>query len=425
MPLLDPKGKNVLLLQGPNGPFFARLGQEFKEQGAKVTKVNFNGGDSFFYPGPDAIGFRSPMDKWPEFLSRLCDEKNIDVIYLFGGCRPQHSDAKVVAKKAGIPVWVFEEGYVRPDHITCELGGVNGNSPMPKTADYFLKTAARIPRLLPVHTVRRTFGACAWYTTFYAIAATLLSWRYPHYKHHRNINFLKQMCIQIWGAVRKYVYLSRQAPILDLAKSDWSGNYDLVPLQVHCDSQLSHSSYGSIEEFIENTVASFAKHSPPSQRLILKHHPRDRAYRNYTTFIESLATQYELGNRLVYVHDLDLDTLLSHARCTITMNSTVGIASLQKGTPVKVMGRSVYDIPGLTFQGPLEEFLEKPGRVDLELCDAFIKTLLGTNQLNGSFHRRMPGIETPTGVGARVPALSEGHQEEIGDYQPASTRSAV
>lgn len=41
-------GKRVLLLQGPVGPFFARLTAELRPVNATVYKVNFNAGDWLF-----------------------------------------------------------------------------------------------------------------------------------------------------------------------------------------------------------------------------------------------------------------------------------------------------------------------------------------------------------------------------------------
>lgn len=45
------RGRNVLLLQGPVGPFFSRLAHDLELAGASVHKVNFNAGDSLFYGG--------------------------------------------------------------------------------------------------------------------------------------------------------------------------------------------------------------------------------------------------------------------------------------------------------------------------------------------------------------------------------------
>ena len=46
--LIEFRNKRVLMLQGPVGPFFARLGVDLTHAGAVVFKVNFNGGDWLF-----------------------------------------------------------------------------------------------------------------------------------------------------------------------------------------------------------------------------------------------------------------------------------------------------------------------------------------------------------------------------------------
>ncbi|MEB3026010.1 hypothetical protein VJI76_09275, partial [Parvimonas sp. M13] len=38
-----------LLLQGPHGPFFDRLGRLLRDTGAEVLRVGFNAGDEFFW----------------------------------------------------------------------------------------------------------------------------------------------------------------------------------------------------------------------------------------------------------------------------------------------------------------------------------------------------------------------------------------
>src|SRR5262249_49694327 len=120
-------GKRVLLLQGPVGPFFARLAEVLRTVAAEVHKVNFNGGDYLFYP-KGAIAWRSPMDQWPDFLAALLRERQIDIVLLFGDCRPIHRLAHKVAVRHGVRVGAFEEGYVRPNFITFEQFGVNGYS---------------------------------------------------------------------------------------------------------------------------------------------------------------------------------------------------------------------------------------------------------------------------------------------------------
>jgi capsular polysaccharide export protein len=118
-------GKRVLLLQGPVGPFFARLARDLRAVDAEVFKVNFNAGDWFFYRR-DALNYRGKMDAWPAWFEAQLRRLDIDVVFLFGDCRPVHQAAHRVATALGVEVGVFEEGYVRPDYITLERSGVNG-----------------------------------------------------------------------------------------------------------------------------------------------------------------------------------------------------------------------------------------------------------------------------------------------------------
>jgi capsule polysaccharide modification protein KpsS len=160
--------------------------------------------------------------------------------------------------------------------------------------------------------------------------------------------------------------------------------YFFVPLQVYLDSQMQHSSFPTIEAFIEHVIESFARHAPSDTTLLLKHHPFDRAYRDYGELIRELAARFGLGDRVVYADVIPIPATLRGARGTIVMNSTVAVSSMHHGTPVMCLGNAVYNMPGLTYQGTLEAFWNDPGRVDRELFDRFRYWLRVTNQINGS-----------------------------------------
>jgi capsule polysaccharide modification protein KpsS len=130
---MDLSGRNILLLQGPMGPFFWHLRTVLESLGATVHKVNFNGGDVLFYPR-GATSFRAPLADWACYLRRLIQERSINQIFLFGDCREHHRSAVEVARALGVRVMVFEEGYLRPHYITVEKEGVNGHSPLPRCA---------------------------------------------------------------------------------------------------------------------------------------------------------------------------------------------------------------------------------------------------------------------------------------------------
>lgn len=387
------KGRRLLLLQGPAGPFFARVARQLRAAGASVTKVNFNGGEELYYREQPIVRFRGALEDWPEFLQRLLTERDIHGIVLFGDCRPVHRAAIAVARARDVDVFVFEEGYLRPDFVTLERDGVNGHSKMRQDAEFYAAQEV-IPE--PAHLpIERAFFKSAVHTVIYACANALLKGRYPLYRHHRDIRPIVQMRLWLRGAVRKSIHQLRDRELAARLEQGRLPPYFLVPLQVHLDSQLAHSSYVTINAFIRDVVTSFARHAPRDHLLILKLHPMDRAYSDYSTDVEALRLEHGLHDRLHYVDVINLPAALRNARGTVVINSTVGLSSLIHGTPVKCLGKAIYDIPGLTHQGPLDEFWQAPTPVNRELYKRFRSWLRANNQLNGSVWSRLHDDPSP------------------------------
>lgn len=409
------RGKRILLLQGPLGPFFQRLGRDLEQAGAHVDKVNFNGGDWLFYPS-GALSYRGRLSEWPDFLERLLAEKEIDILLLFGDCRPMHLLAHDVALRNGVEVRVFEEGYVRPDYVTLERWGVNGHSRIPRTPLVYLNAPPiETPATRPVG---NTFWHTALWAVLYYLAAALLRWRFPRYEHHRPLT-LREGWPWVRSAWRKQVYRFRERGAQDALAGAWAGKYFLVPLQVHNDAQVHvHSDFDSVEVFIEHVMHSFASHAPAGTLLVIKHHPMDRGYHDRTALIRMLARRFGIEGRVWYIHDQHLPTLLEHARGVVLVNSTVGMSSLHHGTPTKVCGNAVYDMKGLTFQGRLDDFwAAAPGQsVDRELYLRFRGYLIRHTQLNGSFYRRLKADGSHAGL------LGSGPVDTVED---AGARSAA
>lgn len=391
------KGKRVLLLQGPMGPFFRRLARDLEWAGAKVHKVNFNGGDWAFYP-TGSTSFRGKMEEWPPFLERLLIERQIDVVLLFGDCRPIHRVVKGISKSMHIEVGVFEEGYVRPDYVTLEASGVNGNSRLPTSSIFYLnKSIADVEPTVPVG---NTFWPSALWAAIYYVACSLLRPWFRHYRHHRPCT-LKEAVPWVRSAWRRAYYAVKERRVQDKLTSTLSGKFFLVPLQVHNDSQICvHSPYATVEDFIRNVVRSFARHAPKRTTLVFKHHPMDRGYCDYSRLINEMRKSHRLKNRLYYVHDLHLPTLLKHALGVVLVNSTVGMSALHHGTPTKVLGAAIYDMQGLTFQGPLAEFWRQAQHhpVNKLLFRRFRCYLIRHTQINGSFYKKLDGSFSSTGL---------------------------
>jgi capsule polysaccharide modification protein KpsS len=380
-------GRRLLLLQGPAGPFFRRLGRLLEARGASVTKVNFNAGDDLFYRGGQIVRFRGRSDRWPDFFRELAQRREIEAVVMFGDLRPLHRAAVLVSRELGLQVFVVDEGYLRPDFVTLERGGVLGRSSMPKDPDYY---RALEPSPLPEpRRVGDVMTPAALYTIAYAVTHAAFGWRYPHYRHHRDIRLAPQTLCWVRGGLRRVVHSLRDRRIDARIASGFFPPFFLVPLQVHLDAAVKDSDFSDIEDFIEVVVRSFAEHAPADSLLLVKDHPMGRPYRNYSEPIARLRERFELGERLLYVDVIHLPTALRNAAGTVVINSTVGLSSLHHGTPVKCLGRAVYDMPCLTFQGTLDAFWKQPGDVDADLYERFRWWLRTENQINGSVWKRV------------------------------------
>jgi len=390
-------GKRVLLLQGPLGPFFRRLSEDLTRSGSSVWKVNFNGGDWLFYPS-GGISFRGRLDEWPLYLEELLDRHGIDTIMLYGDCYPIHRLAIEVAKRRKLHLWVFEEGYIRPDYVTFEYAGVNGKPKI--SADEMQSQRTHLSQNAPSFQVRRAYGLSVIWACLYYLFASIGKPFFAYYHHHRPLS-ISEAGPWIRGAWRKIFYAIKEKSVLKKLTGPLSKKFFLVPLQVHNDSQVSaHSDFGSVETFIRKVMTSFANDAPNDYFLVFKHHPMDRAYRDYGKLIKKLSKDNGLGDRVIYVHDLHLPSLLRHALGAVVINSTVGFSSLFHGNPVKVCGRAVYDLEGLTFQGPLEAFWKSWQNivVDRVVFRRFKNHLIETTQLNGSFYSRLPASGCSSGM---------------------------
>ncbi|MDP3122558.1 capsule biosynthesis protein [Polynucleobacter sp.] len=391
-----PNYSDILLLQGPVGPFFSKLGHYWRNRGAKVTKVNFNSGDDLFYPpiGHSVIQYKGRLSHWPQFLTSLLVERSIRAVFLFGDFRKIHQPVHSLCEALGIDVFVFEEGYIRPDRFTLEKSGVNYHSMLSQMNMDAIHNQRESGHEPPI---KRHYANSYWYMVRWAIAYWFRGLRnqshYPDYTHHRHLD--ARMGLRWTRAFLRYwLYklseYSVKSRLLHSKKQDANSRYFLVPLQVHDDAQMTaHSDFTSIEEVIETVISSFSTHIHNSKRsdiLIIKHHPMDRGHTNFKRFIRDIAKLYRLEQRVIYVHDLSLPALLGKVSGCITVNSTIGLQALYRNVPTINLGRSFYDKPGITFQGTLDEFWYSEAKVDGEKVKALRNYLLHHTQVNGSLY---------------------------------------
>ncbi len=379
------ESQRVLLLQGPVGPYFARLAKDLRRAGAEVHKINFNGGDQVFYPS--GVPYTGTLEDWPEWLVGYMEKHQITCVALFGDRRPIHDGVAESCRERGIHCFVFEEGYFRPAYITCEVGGVNARSSIPRDPAFYRANATEEP-VVEVPPPAHAYWAMVAWTCVYYLFGALLGLGYRHYCHHRTYRPTEAI-LWVGGSARKWWRKFLERGIEDRLATVLAGKYFLVPLQVHNDTQVTHNSrFGSVEAFITEVLTSFAQWAAPCQALVFKHHPMDRAYRNYQALIHRLGKVLGIEHRLLYIHDQHLPTLLDHAVGVVVINSTAGLSALHQGVPTLTLGDAFYDMPGLTAQVSLAEFWraapeQKP---DHDLYLSFRRWVIGHTQINDNYY---------------------------------------
>ena len=385
--------RHTLILQGPMGWFFSDLAALLAQQGQNVTKVHFNGGDQLFWRQGGALRYTGRPEALADWLRELMRRQRIDAVVLFGQMRPVHCVAREVALELGVGIFVFEEGYLRPNYVTIERRGVNALSRLPRSASFY--AAQNLPRHPAPQPTTQNIRRTALIAAAYGIAAIALRPWFPHQTYHRSLNPVTEPLRWARSYLRYLRYkISEQGFHARLTSPDLSKRWFLVPLQVQSDSQVTHHSpYASIEAFISDVMASFAEHAPDEAGLVIKHHPMDRAYSDYRRFIHQEAERLNIAHRVVYLHDQHLPTLLDHTCGVVTINSTVGLQALHHGAPVITLGESVYSMPGLVHSGPLASFWQAPGKVNQALYLRFRHHLIAHTQLNASFYAEAPALQ--------------------------------
>jgi capsular polysaccharide export protein len=398
--------RNILLLQGLMGPLFRRLGQALRRNGYGVFKVNFNGGDRLFWRLPNSIEYRGPLEKWPKTLERLIYDHAITDVVLFGDCRPMHVMAVKVCQDLGVPVHVFDEGYIRPDWVTLELGGVNGHSTLPRDAAWYRAEATALPPAPEHHPVPSSFRRRALEGVAYNAADVITRWYYPYWENHRpwhplveGMGWLRRLRWRKAAAVRSQALIARLE-----ARGD---PYMLFPLQLDSDAQIRlHSSFAGVADALRLVIASFAKYAPANFRLLVKEHPLDNGVRDWRHETGALAALHGVADRVDYLESGDIVPVARQAKGLVTINSTSGTLALALGVPVIALGQAVYDIEGVTYQGKLDDFWSAPGKPDAETFSAFCRVLIDRCLVAGGFFSEEALAKVTEGVIARLEAAS-------------------
>lgn len=389
MSTTEPDKRVFLFLQGPHGPFFHRLGKMLRLAGAEVWRVGFNAGDRAFWFHPASyIPFHGAAGEWNDTFATLLSEKSVTDVVLYGDTRPIHASAVAEAKRRGITVHVFEEGYMRPYWVTYERGGSNGNSRLmemtiPQMQAALAQSDMEAP-LPPGH-----WGDMRQHIFYGALYHWFVMFRnaeYRNFRPHRSLPVTKEFTLYIKRLLLMPLLAADR--LLATMRIRLGGfPYHLALLQLEHDSSFQkHSPFNTMADFLELVIKGFAEGAPKHHHLVIKAHPLEDGRVPVRRDVKRLAAKLGIANRVHFVRGGKLAQLLNDARTAVTVNSTAGQQVLWRGIPLKVFGRAVYAQPEFVSDQPLAEFFAQASRPDNKAYKDFRRYLLETSQVPGGFY---------------------------------------
>ncbi|MCU0947382.1 MAG: capsular biosynthesis protein [Porphyrobacter sp.] len=377
--------RRVMLLQGIMGPFFRRLGMALREAGHSVFKVNFNGGDRAFWRLPNGIDYRGTLEEWGASFAGLIKQHGITDIMLFGDCRDHHTIALDLCRQQGVTAYVFEEGYIRPDWVTMEIGGVNGYSTLSRDPQWYRTLASQLPPIPDHQKVSSSFRRRATEGFAYNAADVLTRWRYPGWQTHRPWHPVVEGMGWARKLNRRKQRESEAAALIERLIADRE-RYFLFPLQLDSDAQIRlHSPFVGIADALRQVLESFAHNAPRDVRLVIKEHPLDNGVRDWEMDARDIAQRLGVAERIDYLAAGDIEEISRHSLGMVTINSTSGTLALAQGIPVVVLGTAIYNMPDLTNQAGLDRFWTDPVNPDPATFAAFRRVLIDRCLIPGGF----------------------------------------
>ncbi|MDQ0457374.1 capsule biosynthesis protein [Rhizobium paknamense] len=396
--------RNFLFLQGPASPFLRHLAAALERRGASVHKINVCLGDILFWRRWPIHVYRGPDTDWKAYLDDFLYRHAITDLVMLGDGREKHAAAIALARSLGLRVHIFEHGYLRPDWLTLEPFGMSSQSCFPADPHAIRQLAAKVAP--PAQTSRRyraSFLTYALYDLSFHVPNVLLGWLvHPHYRAHGPVH----PAVEYAGWIGKALTMRKRHRNVAALQDFYLGRkprFFLFPLQLPGDYQIRrHAPTGNLLTIMEATMASFARHAEADVRLLFKVHPIDNGLNRWQSRIAAMASRHGVAERVDFIEGGDLDALITASQGLVTVNSTVGLTALQANRPVIALAPAIYDVPGLTHQGPLATFWTRPEQPDATLLQALLRAMTGTIQVRGGFLDRQSVIDGAEAMAERL-----------------------
>ncbi|MDO9711028.1 capsular polysaccharide export protein, LipB/KpsS family [Paracraurococcus lichenis] len=173
-------------------------------------------------------------------------------------------------------------------------------------------------------------------------------------------------------------------------------------MQMENDYSLrAYSDFRDNDQALRLVVDSFARYAPAEGRLLVKVHPLDPGLKGWGARLARIAAEAGVADR---VHLLDgalpADPAILASRGVVTINSTLGVQAIALGRPVMALGRAIYQVPGLSWQGSLDAFWETALPPDPSLTEAFLRGIAACLHVRGRFYAR-PGLDVAVAGAAK------------------------
>jgi capsular polysaccharide export protein len=376
--------RHFLIVTAPFGPFGGQLGEELRSAGARATRVLLNAGDIFDWGVRHVVPYFGAYANWTNWLKETIGRYRITDVIAHGDSSPYGAVALAMASELGIRRHVLEHGYFRPNWVTLEAQGVNANSHLPRDPLWYRNHPAA--QIQPdAELLGRTTPAAVWHITAYHLISYLGFPFFPRFRAHYADPAWKQGA----GHVARYglrpFSQSRDRKAHEkIMRAD--GPVFLCALQRPGDSQLwRHSQYAGSSTFIERVVASFATCASTQARLMIRPHPLDPGLISYSEIVKAVAQRHGVIERVGVSDFGKLHEVLPRMAGVVCINSTAGLAAIEFGKPTITLGHSLYDMPGMTHQGDLDDFWSAPQAPDAKLYAAFRRVVMAETQINGAF----------------------------------------
>ncbi|TYO90516.1 capsule biosynthesis protein [Oceanicella actignis] len=418
-----PARRRVLLLQGPPSPFWRELAGAFEAAGHEALHVAVCTADRVYWGRRPTASYRGRFAGWRRWLEDFVARRGVTDILYYADRNPYHVVAAELAEERGLRAHALEFGYLRPDWLTLERVGMGAYSRFPDDPDAIRAIAERVraegfaPDMKTRHP--HPFVQEAFNEVSFNLLNSLFFWPYPFYRMDRLYHPLLDFISWLPRLARRR-RAEAHAREVTRACAARAFEYDLFALQLQSDYQIrDNCGYAGLEDAIEEVVASFARHAPPARRLVVKQHPLDNGLENWPARVARAAAAHGVAERVTTIDGGDLNALIEAAHGVIVVNSTVGLHAIRAGRPTAALGAAVFDVKGLTHQGPLDAFWREAAAPDRALTRDFVLALAATIQVKGSFYQPAGRARAQAEIVARV---AGGRVNEPGAFMPFPPR---